>query len=89
MTEQSSQTPMPSPGWTFLARGEQENDTIARCPGGHIHVDYGNLTVRFQRDEFLAFARMVAEAAARLQGVSPKMADHRIVSKPSVTFSLN
>jgi hypothetical protein len=89
MTEQSSQTPLPSPGWTFLARGEQENDTIARCPGGHIHVDYGNLTVRFQRDEFLAFARMIAEAAVRPQGFFPKLSDHWIASKSSVTFSLN
>lgn len=89
MTEQSSPTPLPSPGWTFLARGTQENDAISRCPAGHIHVDYGNHTVRFQREEFLAFARMVAEAAVRLEGVSPKMADYRVVFLPSVTFSLN
>ena len=88
MTEKSSQTPMPSPGWTFLARGEQENDAITRCPAGLIHVDYGNLTVRFQRDEFLALARMVADAAMHLQGVSPSVA-HLIVSRFSVIFSLN
>jgi hypothetical protein len=89
VTEKSSQTPLPSPGWIFLARGVQESDTIARCPGGHIHLDYGNLTVRFQRAEFLAFARMVAEAAMRLQGISPNVVDHRVVSKLSVAFSLN
>lgn len=89
MTEQSFQTPLPHQAWTFLARGEQENDTIARCPGGHIHMDYGNLTVRFQNEEFMAFARMVAEAAMRLQGVSSNRFDHRFVSKPSFTFSLN
>lgn len=89
MTEKTSQTPSLPAGWAFLARGQQENDAISRCPGGHIHVDYGNHTVRFQPDEFLAFARMVAEAAERLEGVSAKMADHRIVSRPSVTFSLN
>jgi len=89
MTEKSSQSPLPSLGWVILARGEQVNETIARCPGGNIHVNYGSLTVRFQRDEFLAFARMVIEAAARLQGVSPNIADHRIVAKPRVTFSLN
>lgn len=90
MTDKTSQspTPLPSPGWTFLARGEQENDSIARCPAGHIHVDYGNLTVRFQPDEFLAFARMVAEAAMHLQGVSPNVA-YLIFSKSSVNFSLN
>lgn len=89
MNEQSSQTPLPSQDWTFLARGEQENDSIARCPSGHIHLDYGNLTVRFYRDEFLAFARMVAEAAARLQGVSPNVTDRQTVCKSSNTFSLN
>lgn len=89
MTEQSSPTPSLSSGWTFLARGKQEYDTISRCPAGHIHLDYGTLTLRFERDEFLAFARMVAEAAARLQGVLPNGADRRFVSKPSVTFSLN
>ena len=69
MSEKSSQTLSPSPGWIFLARGKDENGTISRCPAGHIHVDYGNLTLRFERDEFPAFARMVAEADARLQAV--------------------
>jgi hypothetical protein len=27
---------LPHPGWAFLARGEQENNLIARCPGGHM-----------------------------------------------------
>ena len=64
----SQPSPSVSPGWMRLARGEQENDLVSRCPAGHIHLDYGNLTIRFQSDEFLAFARMVAEAAACLQG---------------------
>ncbi len=89
MTEQSSQISFPSTGWTFLARGEHENDTIARCPAGHIHVDYGNLTVRFHKDEFLAFAKMVTQAAARLQGVSPITADRQILIKRSADFSKN
>lgn len=89
MNEQSPQPLLPSGDWSFLARGKQENDSIARCPSGHIHLDYGNLTVRFYRDEFLAFARMVAEAAARLQNVSPNVMDHRTIFKSSITFSLN
>ncbi len=89
MTGQFSQTPLPLPGWTFLAHGEKEYDTIARCPVGHIHIDYGNLTVRFQRDEFLAFAHMVTEAAARLQGVSPKAVYRGFFSSSPITFSLN
>ena len=65
-----SQSPLSSasPGWSLLARGEQEYDIVARCPAGHIHLDYGNLTLRFHRDEFLAFAAWIAEAAAKLSG---------------------
>lgn len=91
MTEKTSQPPSPIPpkGWTLLARGKTENDAISRCPGGHIHLDYGNLTVRLQRDEFLMLTRLMVEAAARLQAVSPNMADYPIAFRSSVTFSLN
>jgi len=60
----------PPPRWTVYARGEREHDRIARCPGGHIHLDYGNLTVRFQDDEFIAFALLIAKAAARVGGAT-------------------
>jgi hypothetical protein len=60
MIEQSSPTSVSSPGWTFLARGEQKNETITSCSAGHIHLDYVRLTIRFEQDEFLAFARIVA-----------------------------
>ena len=76
---------LPTPdatGWTLLARGEQEHDAVNRCPAGHIHLDYGNFSVRFHRDEFLAFAQMVDEAAAHLAGRRP-------TPTPSITFSLN
>ena len=89
MTEKSSQTPLPFQGWTFLARGEQANDTMSRCPGGHIHLDYGYLTVRFKREEFLALARMVAEAVLRLQGVSTDSVHHLSIPNTPITFSLN
>ena len=88
MSEQSSPTPLPSPGWTFLARGEQENETIARCPAGHIHLDYGRLTLRFEEDEFLAFARMVVEATTRMDGYSFNKSN-LVITKSSVTFSRN
>lgn len=71
MMEQPAQPLPPLPGWTNLAKGLREGDTISRCPAGHIHLDYGNLSLRLEDDEFLAFARMVAEAAARLGGTSP------------------
>jgi hypothetical protein len=76
-------------GWTPLARGEQESDAINRCPGGHVHLDYGNFTVRFQRDEFLAFARMVAEASARLIGDVRPGPTVPLEFKPSIPISLN
>jgi hypothetical protein len=62
----NQQVPSVPSGWQSLARGEQENDQVSLCRAGHIHLDYGNFTVRFNRAEFLALARMVAEAAARL-----------------------
>ncbi len=79
--------PRGTPGWEVLAHGQRESDSISRCPGGHIHLDYGKLTVRFDPDEFLTFARMVAEAAARLNGhsLSGTPLDHN----PAATFSLN
>jgi len=77
------------PGWTPLARGEQASDAINRCPGGHVHLDYGNFTVRFQRDEFLAFARMVAEASARLIGDVGPGPTVPLEFKPSTPISLN
>ncbi len=82
-----AQTPL-SAGWTQLARGEQNNDAVNRCPAGHVHLDYGNVTIRFERDEFLAFAQMVTEAANRLtrntrQSTTPPAA------APSNNFSLN
>lgn len=54
-------------GWKMLAQ-EQQGDRIQQCPVGHIHLDYGNFTIRFQPEEFLAFATWVAEAAANLSG---------------------
>ncbi len=77
-----------TPGWQVLARGAEKSDSITRCPGGHIHLDYDNLTLRFSPDEFLLFANMVAEAAAHLKGVAPPKPatlDHN----PSSTFSVN
>ena len=86
---QSPLLPPSSPGWTPLARGEHDSDAINRCPGGHIHLDYGNLTIRFQRGEFLAFARMVAIAAARLTGDVRPRPTVLLEFKPSATISLN
>ncbi|MGA9350786.1 MAG: hypothetical protein WBW48_18555 [Anaerolineae bacterium] len=53
--------------WKVLARGG-EGAGISRCPGGHIHLDYGNVTLRFTEEGFRAFAAMVGQAAANLGG---------------------
>jgi hypothetical protein len=81
--------PLVPQGWQILARGSQENDQVARCPGGHIHLDYGNLTLRFERGEFLAFAAMVMEAASHLTnkpGLRPGILSNHL---SPMTFSLN
>lgn len=77
-----------APGWVLFARGEREGDKVARCPAGHIHLDYGTLDIRFEDDEFLVFARMVVEAAARLQGL-PWPPLTQFEPKLSPKFSLN
>ena len=54
-------------GWKVLARGG-EGVGISRCPGGHLHRDYGHVTLRFTEEDFRAFAAMVGQAAANLDG---------------------
>ena len=53
--------------WKVLAQ-RGESGRISRCPGGHIHLDYGNVTLRLGKEEFGAFAAMVQEARANLDG---------------------
>lgn len=76
-------------GWTPLARGKQDHDAVNRCPAGHVHLDYGNVTIRFERAEFLAFAQMVIEAADRLTGGTRPSTPPPQVAPPSSNFSLN
>jgi hypothetical protein len=76
-------------GWTRLARGEQYHDAINRCPAGHVHLDYGNVTIRFERDEFLVFAQMVTEAADRLTGRTRQSTPPPQAAAPSSNYSLN
>lgn len=53
--------------WEVLARSG-EGAGIVRCPGGLIHLHHGNVTVRFTKEDFRAFAVMVQKAAATLDG---------------------
>ena len=75
-------------GWKVLAQGG-EGARISRCPGGHIHLDYGNVTLRFTEEDFRAFAAMVGRAAANLDGTPlPK----GLATRPedvAATFSKN
>ena len=56
--------------WKVLAQ-RGESAAISRCPGGHIHLDYGNITLRFSEEEFGVFAAMVGEARANQDGTPP------------------
>ena len=53
--------------WKVLAQ-RGKSAAISRCPGGHIHLDYGNITLRFSEEEFGVFAAMVGEARANQDG---------------------
>lgn len=48
--------------WIVLSRGA-EGTGVSRCPEGHIHVDYGVVTLRFDDEGFLAFAKTLGDAA--------------------------
>ncbi len=49
----------------MLAQG-QPGDSIQLCPAGHVHIDYGKLSLRMSEAEFLSFAIWVVKAAATL-----------------------
>ncbi len=74
--------------WKVLAQGG-ESAGINRCPAGHIHLDYGNVSLRFTEEDFRAFAAMVGQAAANLDGTPlPK----GLATRPedvAATFSKN
>lgn len=56
-------------GWEVLAQGG-EGIRISRCPGGHVHLDFGNLSLRFTEEGFRAFAAAAEEAVSKLGGSS-------------------
>ncbi len=75
-------------GWEVLAQ-KDDGIRISRCPGGHIHVDYGNVSLRFTEESFRAFAATAAEASAKLGG-SPLLKGLTVVTKDETTlFSKN
>lgn len=75
-------------GWKVLAQGG-EGAGISRCPGGHIHLTYGNVTLHFTEADFRAFAAMVEQAEANLDGIPLRKG---LVTRPedaAATFSKN
>jgi len=74
-------------GWKVLAQGG-EGAGISRCPGGHIHLTYSNVTLHFTEEDFHAFAAMVEQAEANLSEAPLK----GLVTRPenvAATFSRN
>ena len=54
-------------GWKVIAQGSA-GVRISRCPGGRIHLNCGDVTLRFSKEDFSAFADVVGRAAANLGG---------------------
>ncbi|MFQ5859262.1 MAG: hypothetical protein ACE5LU_26985 [Anaerolineae bacterium] len=75
-------------GWKVLAQGG-EGARVSRCPGGLIHLDYGNVTLRFTKEYFRAFAAMVGRAAANLGGAQLPQGLAARPEDVAATFSKN
>ncbi|MFO7623780.1 MAG: hypothetical protein R6V73_05465 [Anaerolineales bacterium] len=57
----------------LLAQGSGADEIVRLCPARHVHVDYGNLSLRFTGAEFIAFATMITQATHRLMGIPPEL----------------
>jgi hypothetical protein len=75
-------------GWKVLAQGG-EGFRISRCPGGRVHLDYGNLTLHFTEDDFYHFAATVGQAAAALDGMTSSKGPALGAKDTQTTFSVN
>ncbi len=74
--------------WTVLSEGTGGTG-VSRCPGGHIHVDYGVVTLRFDDKGFLAFAKAVGEAAWSIAASRRAELGGLIPGSMGAWFSLN
>jgi len=54
-------------GWEVLAQGSA-GIVISRCPGGRIHLNIGDVSMRFSEHDFRGLADVVGQAAAKLRG---------------------
>lgn len=50
----------------ILARAE-DGSAVYRCPAGHIHLDYGNVTLRYEEGDFYDLVALINEAAGNLR----------------------
>ncbi len=50
-----------------LSRYDQGSMTLKLCGCGQLHCTYGPLTLHLRREEFLAFAEQIAQAARYLK----------------------
>ena len=74
--------------WTKFSQGA-EGAGVSRCPAGHIHVELGPLSLRFDEREFLAFVRMLGQAAQSITATRrPELGDV-IYGPTGAWFSLN
>ena len=74
--------------WKALAQ-EGEGVGVSRCPAGHIHVDYGHVTLRFTEEGFHTFAAMVGRAAPHLGGAQLPRGSSPWLDDAGTAFSKN
>ncbi len=74
--------------WIVLSRGA-EGTGVSRCPEDHIHVDYGAVTLRFDDEVFLAFARTVNDAARSIWAARRSELGGVVYGPQGAWFSLN
>ncbi len=74
--------------WIILSKGTKGTG-VSRCPEGHIHVDHGFVTLRFDDEGFLAFAKGVAEAARSITASRRPELGGVIHGRMGAWFSLN
>ncbi len=74
--------------WIILSRGAGGTG-VSRCPEGHIHVDYGVVTLRFDEEGFRVFAKTLGDAARSI-GASHRPELGGVIHGPmGAWFSLN
>ncbi len=74
--------------WIVLSKGTKGTG-VSRCPEGHIHVDCGFTTLRFDDEGFLAFAKTLGEAARSITASRRPELGGVVHAPAGAWFSLN